>query len=254
MWQGDRGYLLSTLILKDFRIRYRSMSLGVLWSLLNPLVTMALLTFVFTIIYPNPQLTHFPVFVLCGIVPYNFFTLAWLTGTTSIVESAPFIKRIPVPREIVPVAAVLSNCVHLAIQIALLLGAALAFGIGVNVNWLWLPVVWALEIVFVCGLALATSAINVYIRDTRYVVESINAILFWLVPIFYSFAVIPPQYREIYQLNPVAALVLSLRNIILDDTPPPTATLVKLTLVSFATLTLGWTVFRRMRPTFFEHI
>lgn len=253
MWQGDGGYLLSILILKDFRVRYRSMSLGVLWSLLNPLITMTVLTFVFTIIYPNTN-SHFPVFVLCGIVPYNFFALAWLSGTTSIVDSAHFIKRVPIPREIVPVAAVLSNCIHLGIQIALLLGTALAFGLGININWLWLPVVWALEIVFVCGLAFATSALNVYIRDTRYVVESANAVLFWLVPIFYSFAVVPPQYREIYQLNPVAALVLALRDIILNGTPPPAATLLKLTFVSFATFAVGWTVFRRMRPTFFEHI
>jgi lipopolysaccharide transport system permease protein len=254
MWQGHSGYLLTTLVLKDFRVRYRSMSLGVLWSLLNPLVTMAVLTFVFTTIYPDPTLNHFPVFVLCGIVPYNFFALAWLSGTTSIVDSAHFIKRVPVPREIIPVAAVLSNCIHLMIQIALLLTAALAFGFGVNINWFWLPVVWALEIVFVCGLAFATSAVNVYVRDTRYVVESVNAVLFWLVPIFYSFAVVPPRYREVYQFNPVAALVLSLRNIILEGTAPPAATLLKLTAVSFATLISGWAVFRRMRPTFFEHI
>jgi len=254
MWQGQSGYLLATLILKDFRVRYRSMSLGVLWSLLNPLITMAVLTFVFTVIFPSPEQNHFPVFVLCGIVPYNFFTLAWLSGTTSIVDSAHFIKRVPVPREIVPIAAVLSNCIHLGIQIALLLGAAFVFGLGINTNWFWLPVVWALEIVFVCGLAFATSAANVYIRDTRYAVESVNAVLFWLVPIFYSFAVIPDRYREIYQFNPVAALVLSLRNIILEDSPPPAGTLLKLAGVSFATLTLGWAVFRRLRPTFFEHI
>jgi ABC-type polysaccharide/polyol phosphate export permease len=254
IWQGKRGYLLTTLILKDFRVRYRRMSLGVLWSLMNPLITMAVLTFVFTIIYPSPERSHFPVFLLCGIVPYNFFTLAWLSGTVSIVESAHFIKRVPVPREIVPIAAVLSNCIHLSIQIALLLGAAILFGLGININWFWLPVVWALEIVFVCGLAFVTSAANVYIRDTRYFVESLNAILFWLVPIFYSFAVVPSRYRELYQYNPVAALVLSLRNIILEGTPPPTGTLLRLAGVSLVTFTLGWAVFRRMRPTFFEHI
>lgn len=254
MWNGDIGYLLENLILKDFRIRYRNMSLGVLWSLLNPLIMMAVLTFVFTIIYPNPTLKHFPLFVLCGIVPYNFFTLAWLTGTTSIVDNAVLIKRQPVPREIVPLAAVLSNCIHLAIQLALLLGAALAFGPGININWLWLPVVWALAIIFVCGMAFATSAVNVYARDTRYVVESLNTVLFWLVPIFYSFAIIPPAYREIYQFNPVAALVLTLRNILLDGTPPQTGTLLKLTAVSFGTLTVGWMIFRRLRSAFFEHI
>jgi lipopolysaccharide transport system permease protein len=252
-WRGDLPFLLESLILKDFRIRYRNMSLGLLWSLLNPLVMMGVLTFVFTKVFPNPN-KQFPVFVLCGLVPYSFFTVAWLTGTTSIVENASLVKRIPIPREIVPIAAVLSNCVHLMIQIALLLVCVLAFGGTVNIQWFWLPLVWLLEIVFVCGLALLTSSINVYVRDTRYVVESINTVLFWLVPIFYGFERIPRQFVEFYEFNPVAALVLCLRHILLEATAPPIETIGKLAAVSFATLVLGAFVFRQGKDAFYEHI
>jgi len=253
-WSGDYRFVLRNLIAKDFRVRYRNMSLGVFWSLLNPLIMMGVLTFVFTKIFVNPQISNYPVFILCGLIPFNFLSLSWGIGTTCILDNTPLIKRTTFPKEIIPIASVLSNCLHLLIQIGLLLAVAQFFGSGVNRYWLWLPYVWLFEVVFTCGLVLLCSALDVYIRDMRYVVEATCTVLFWLAPILYPFGIIPIQYSNIYQFNPLAAIVLALRNILLENTPPPSTLLFKLALSSLAILLTGWIVFNRAKPRFYDYL
>jgi ABC-type polysaccharide/polyol phosphate export permease len=253
MWNGNSWFVLENLVAKDFRTRYRNMSLGAFWSVLNPLVMMAVLTFVFTKIFVS-QIPNFPVFLLCGMVPFNFFSAAWTSGTTSLMENAGLIKRVPVPRALIPIGAVLSNCVHLLVQVGILLGIVFWYGYRPNVYWLWLPVVWILEVVFVCGLALLFSSLNVYFRDMRYIVESANLVLWWFVPIIYPFSIIPDRYRELYQLNPAAALVMAMRTIIQDAQSPADSLLIKLLTASIVMFGLGWVVFKRLEPKLYNHL
>jgi len=253
MWNGDYKFLLTNLIAKDFKIRYRNMSLGVFWSLLNPLVMMAVLTLVFTKFLPSPA-PDFPLFVLIGIVTFNFFTMGWSMGTTSVTDNAGLIKRVPVPREIIPFATVISVFINVLFQIALLIVFTFIFGKSVNAHWMWIPILWALLIAFVCGLAFLFSGLNVQIRDTRYVVESANTVLFWLVPIVYPLTLIPDRYRDIYLTNPVAAVIVASRSILIDGVGPSFSLLARLSIVSLATLGLGLVVFRAVKPRFYNYL
>lgn len=253
MWNGDYLFLLRELVAKDFKVRYRNMSLGVFWSLLNPLVMMAVYTYVFTRILARP-LSHFSVHLLCGLIPFNFFTIAWLSATNSLIENVAIIKRIPLKREIIPIASIFSNLTHLLIQLGLLLFFVLISGLSVNIYWLYLPLVWGLEILFLIGLGLASSAMNLFVRDIRYVVESINLLLFWMVPIVYTFDNVPVEFRDLYQYNPVAALILATQTIILGAAAPSTRLLIKLAIVSGVTAVIGFTIFRRAQKRFYEYL
>lgn len=253
MWQGDYWFLARQLITKDFKIRYRNMSLGVFWSLLNPLIMMTLFSFLFTKVFRS-GVSNYALYVLVGLIPYNFFQTAWQSATNSLVDNAGLIKKVPIPREMVPVTAVLSNLVHLGIQFLLIVAAVLYYGIPIQVQWLWLIVIWGLELIFLFGIGLATSSLNVMIRDTRYVVESITLVLFWLVPIFYTFDMVPANYRDLYQYNPVAALVLASRGVILDGHAPSLVLMVKFASVSIGSLIAGALLFRFLKPRFYRYL
>lgn len=252
-WSGDYTFLLQELVKKDFRIRYRNMSLGIFWSLINPLVLMIVWTFVFKKIFHNPS-PHFNIYVLSGIITFNFFTISWASATTSVVDNAGLIKKVPIRREVVPVAAVLSNLAHLLIQFGMLVLFVLAEGLPVTRHWLWLPLVWVLELVFIVGLGLMTSALNVFLRDVRYVVESTNLIMFWLVPIVYSFGMVPQEAKDIYQYNPVAALILATHNVILEGRAPSAVLLTKMTAVALVAFVAGVVYFRRSSRRFYEYL
>ena len=252
-WRGDFFFVLSSLVVKDFKIRYRNMSLGVFWSVLNPVVMMGVLTFVFTYLSPS-AMPKFPVYLMCGLVPYNFFSIAWISGTTSLVDNAGLIKRVQVPREIVPLAAVFSNCLHLLIQICLLFMLVFAFGYRINRYWAWLPYVWVMEVIFMCGLSLLTSALNVYVRDMRYLVESTITVMFWLVPIVYKLSSPPWIYVEVDNHNPLSAVILMMRRILMDGQPPGLSTVTNMTLASLITFAFGLLVFQKLKRRFYDHL
>lgn len=253
MRRSNLGFVVAELVLKDFRVRYRNMSLGVFWSLLNPLTMMAILTFVFTKVLDN-RIPYYPLYVLCGLIPYNFFTLSWVTGTVSISENSALVKRIPMQTALLPLVSVLSNTLHLAIQLLLVFALVLWYGLPVTWHYLWLPVIWILELLFIYGLALASSSLHVVVRDVRYVVESANLVLFWLVPIFYSFAMVPQKYKSLYEFNPVAALVLATQSVILGHRSPPQTLMWKMALVSAIFLLLGTFIFSRMKSRFYRYL
>jgi len=250
----NRWFLLENLVLKDFRVRYRNMSLGILWSVANPLLMMGLLTFVFTCVYPNRAIAHFALFILCALVPYHFYSLALSAGTTSLWDNEALVKRSQCPRRAFPVAAVLANCLHFFIQIGLLLALALAFGRGVNRYWPLLALAWLMEVAFMCGLTLITAVLDVFYRDVRYLAEASAMVMFWLVPVFYSVSMVPHRYQLLFMLNPVAAVALVNRVVLLEGRAPAAHLMAALIGVSVGMFVAGLRIFARLEHNLADYL
>jgi ABC-type polysaccharide/polyol phosphate export permease len=197
---------------------------------------------------------HFALFALCALVPFNFYSLAAIAGTTSLLENQTLIKRVRCPRAIFPIASVLSSSLHFLIQIALLISLLLIFGHSVNRYWLWLLPVWVMEVVFLCGLCLITSALDIYYRDIRYLVECSGLVMFWTVPVFYSIERIPHRFQPFYMMNPIAAVAVIDRQVLLAATGPPFMLLLQLSAVSLAVFGLGFVIFTRLQRDFADYL
>jgi ABC-type polysaccharide/polyol phosphate export permease len=249
---GNLTFVVSSLVMRDFRVRYRNMSVGVLWSLANPLIMMLVLTFVFIRVFPNNSIKSYPIFFLTGLVPFNFFTLAWSAGTVSLHANATLVKRVRVQKEFIPISAVLAQSLHFVIQMGLLLTFVLVVGLPITRLWLWILPIMLVELVSVSGMALLCSAFDVYLRDTRYVVDSTVTVLFWLTPIVYQLNLIPDHYRLIYELNPIASAVICLRNVLLDIKPP--AAFGTSLVVAIVILGIGLGLFASLKGQFGDHL
>ncbi len=243
-------YALWNLIAKDFRIRYRNMSLGFLWSILNPLVMLGVLVVVFGLIYPNQSIKHFPVFLLLGLVPYNFLAQCLSTGTGCLVENVSFLKRMRFPSILLPISVVLSCCIHLAIQCVLLAALALYHGLPPSINLLWLLPSLGILLVFLTGAVMICCCLDVFFRDMQYLVQSVVLVLFWFTPIFYPLALargnLPPLAAQFYTANPLVGCIETARLAVLEQAPPDVHSLVMALVVATATFLVGVLLFRRL--------
>ena len=253
-WSNNFGFVVTSLVMRDFRIRYRNMSLGVLWSLANPLVMMLVLTFIFVHVFPNTTVQYYPVFVLTGLAAFNFFSLGWTVGTTSLQANSGLVKRVRMQRELLPIAAVLAQSIHFFIQMGLVLAFALAWRLPITRLWAWIVPISLMELLATCGLALMCSALDVYFRDTRYIVDSANTVIFWLAPIFYPADMIPQKFRPIYELNPLASTVICLRDVIINKVPPVMVTFERGMIASLVLLLLGFGVFGLLKGNFGDYL
>ncbi|MBO0982816.1 ABC transporter permease [Rathayibacter sp. SD072] len=274
--------LLKLLVNRELKARYKDSSLGFVWTLIRPLVMLMIYyVAIGQFLGAARGIPVFAIFVFCGLTLWNLFSEIVATGTTSILANAGLIKKVYLPREIFPVATIGAALFNFAVQFLVLIIGAAALG-ALEISWQLLFIFPALAVTLVYGLALALalSALNVYLRDIQFLVEVGLLIFFWLSPITYawSFVVetVPPWLEQIYLLNPMTNAILAFQRAIwgpgsretmveqTDGTvravagqPWPADMALHLFLVFLVGLVLVWVshrIFRRLEGNFAQEI
>jgi lipopolysaccharide transport system permease protein len=262
--------LIENLVVRDLKVRYKNSVLGFVWSLLNPLLLMLVFTVVFTVMIPNLTIPKFPVFVLCALLPWNFFNTSVMSALNSIVQNGHLIKKVRFPREILPIATVLSNFVNFLLALPVLIVLIIVFHIPFTIWIVYLPVIMLVQIAFTTGVALILATLNVFYRDTGVIMEVVMQAWFFLTPVFYPVDLLPemkviwglvvPVRRLTYVLNPMASIIASYRSVLYGFTdgslpqPPAFDFFSRTIITSLFFLVVGYLYFSHHSHRFGEEV
>lgn len=262
--------LFRNLTLRELRGKYKRSALGWTWSMLNPLATMAIFSFVFLIVFKNEPykgdpsgLKNFPLFLLCGLLPWNYLNTGLTGGMGAPIQNAALIKKVYFPREVLTASVVASWGVQLLIELGVL-GAALLLA-GNNI-FPYLPgvlLVILIQSIFVYGLALGFGAVNVYFRDVQHFLGIALQFWFYSTPIVYQLNLVPKHQvvfgheialRSIYELNPMVRFIGMYRHLLYDMRYPQFGDWLFVLGVSVLVLVIGRTIFLKVEPRFAEEL
>ena len=256
--------LVRNLVVRDLKVRYRNSVLGFLWSLVNPLLTMAVFTVVFTVLAGESGIPNYPLFVLCAVLPWNLFSSSVMGAVVSIVGNAHLINKIYFPREILPLSTVLANLVNFLLALIPLFVVMVLFRAPFTVYLLLLPLVILVQLAFTLGVAFFLSCLNVFFRDTGVIMDVVLFAWFFLTPVFYPMQRLPQSYeimgltldiqRIMYIVNPMSSIIATYRSVLYYGTPPAPDFFSRTIVTVLVVLVLGYLFFARYAPVFGEEV
>lgn len=246
-------FLLAQLVGRDFKTKYKRSVLGVLWSLLNPLLIMVVQYIVFSELF-RWNINNFAIYLLSGTVMFNFFSEATSQALTSITGNSQLITKVYVPLYIFPISKVLSTCINLGFSLIALFAIVLIQKLPLNIYYLFIPFGLFCLIAFSIGLGLLLSAMMVYFRDTQFLYGVLLTLWTYLTPLFYPESIIPERFRIFIELNPIYYFIRYVRNIILNGSLPSLNDHVFSLSFALVTLALGIFVFKKTKKNFILNI
>lgn len=215
------GYLfdLATVITeKELKVRYKSSFFGYLWSIANPLLFAMIYYFIFKLIM-RVQIPNYTVFIITGLFPWQWFASSTSNSLFSFLANAQIIKKTVFPRSVIPMSNVLMECLHFLCTIPVIIVFLYIYNMYPSWDWIWgIPLIGFAQIMLMLGVALTLSTLNLFFRDLERFITLGIMLLFYCTPILYSGDMIPEQYRWLIDYNPLANMILSWRDLFMNNT------------------------------------
>lgn len=246
-------FLLCQLIDRDFKSKYKRSVLGILWSFLNPLLTMIVQYIVFSTIFKT-DIPYYPVYLLIGIVVFNFFTESCAMGLMSIVGNASLITKVYVPKCIYPISKVFSSVINMLLSLIPLIIVILITGINIKYSIVLTLFAFICIIVFCIGMSFILSSAMVFFRDTQFLWNVISLLWMYATPIFYPETIISGNFSIILKLNPLYHFIRFIRTCIINGVTPEPKAYFYCLVFSLGTFFVGKIIFKKTQDKFVLNI
>lgn len=251
-----RGYaweLLRSLVDRDLKLMYKRSILGIAWTLINPLLQLAVFVLVFQGIL-QVSIPQYASYVFCGLLVWTWFQSSLFQATGVIISSRALIRQPGFPVAILPVVVVSTGLIHFALALPVLLLFILADGVQLTSLILILPLLIITQFCLTVSIAYFLAALNVTFRDTQHTLGVVLQLWFYLTPVFYSITSIPEEYWYLYGLNPMVHIVTWYRQVLIWGVRPDWMSLIIIGSFNAIALPIGYSVFKRQSRRFIEEI
>ncbi len=253
MWLREYSELIRVLTLNQLKVKYQSSALGIAWSFLNPLLMMSVLYVVFVNVFGRTE-NFYAIYILIGIISWRFFASTTTQAMSAIVGNSTLVTKIYLPRQILVLTNVFSSLIQYSIELSVLFTIIIFLGPGLTWTGIFFPLILFFYFLITYGVSLVVAALYVYYRDLNQIWGVLMQIGFFTVPVIYQITKIPEAYLQYYMLNPLAAIMVSIRASIFYGTIPELQSLLIILATAIISIVAGTMIFVRLERRFAEEV
>lgn len=253
MWEYRE--LLWNLAHREINQRYKQSVLGYAWVILNPLFQLIVLDFVFSTVLKIPsQGVPFIIFLAVALLPWNLFATSLTSSVNALIANSSLITKIYFPREILVYSTIIAKIVDFLFSCIVLVVFFIFFKTIITSTLIWVPVIFAIQIIFTAGLSLILAGLNLFYRDIQYLLNLVIMLWMYLTPVMYPVEIIPDKYRFIFSLNPMSVIINAYRQTVLGGGQPSYSSLAIAFFMSVTVFAIGFYMFKKMEGEFADYV